>query len=152
MLPMSTILGKLRIIEIYEFYNTPVLFACKNKTGHVFLVVWLDETDAADVWLYTPISPSRFTMVRRGEIDLHEAFMQPEDEIALQVTVYKDLSRMADITLIPANDLNPDWAPARGEYLKIPEELPRIAWEDVDQRNLTTMRTFDEHLVMAVSS
>lgn len=33
MLPKSTILGTLCIIDIYEFYNKPVLFACQNNTG-----------------------------------------------------------------------------------------------------------------------
>ena len=32
-------LGKLEIIEIYDYYDQPILFACKNAAGHLHLVV-----------------------------------------------------------------------------------------------------------------
>ncbi len=37
MLPEGTQLGILTIIEIYHFYNMPVLFACKDKAGNLYL-------------------------------------------------------------------------------------------------------------------
>ena len=139
------------IIEIYEFYNKPVLFACKNKTGHLFLVVWIDETDESDIWLYAPISPTRFERIRDGKIDLHTAFADPEDEIVLQVTVYKEPTEISDIALIAAREVDPEWVPEIGEYLNIPDELPPVLWKNVDQRNLVTKRIFDEKPLMAVS-
>ena len=36
-------LGKLEIIEIYDYYDQPILFACKNAAGHLHLVVAADE-------------------------------------------------------------------------------------------------------------
>lgn len=137
MLPESTILGILRIIEIYEFYNKPVLFACQNNTGHIYLVVWIDEKDDRDIWLYTPISSDRFECIRSGEIDLHDAFVEPEDGITLEVTVYKEPSHLAKIRLIPAEELDESWVPLSGDYLDIPDSLPSVLWENVDQRNIS---------------
>ena len=60
LLPLDTSLGQLQIFEIYEFYNMPVLFACKNQADTIYLSVWIDETAEANSWLYVSVSPQRF--------------------------------------------------------------------------------------------
>ena len=30
-------LGKLEIVEVYEYYDQPVLYSCKNASGHFYL-------------------------------------------------------------------------------------------------------------------
>ena len=136
MLPIQSVLGKLEIFEIYEFFNMPVLFACKNRAGHIYLAVWIDETDEDDVWLYVPLSERRFQQVRLGEIDLHDAFTQPEDEIVLKVGVVRDAENQAEIEAIPTLEMDTSWAPLPNEFLDIPDSLPRVAWGGVDQRDL----------------
>ncbi len=42
-LPERTILGQLEIIEVYDFYDKPVLFSCKNKSGLIFIVLCVDS-------------------------------------------------------------------------------------------------------------
>ncbi len=37
LLPQLTNLGKLEIIEVYEYYDTPCLFGCQNLSGAEFL-------------------------------------------------------------------------------------------------------------------
>jgi hypothetical protein len=44
-LPQSTILGRLKIIEVYEFYDIPRLFCCRNAAGQHYLVLSIDEDD-----------------------------------------------------------------------------------------------------------
>lgn len=136
MLPENTILGTLKIIEIYEFYNMPVLFACKNRTGQLYIAVWIDETVDDSIWLYTPLSPERFIALRQGKVDLHTVFVQPEDIFVFKVIVAKGLSSSATAEAIHIENLDPEWAPLPGEYLDVPNSLPQIAWEDVDQRSL----------------
>lgn len=34
-------LGKLEIIEVYEYYDQPVLFSCKNAADHLYLYTFL---------------------------------------------------------------------------------------------------------------
>lgn len=37
MLPENTILGTLEYIEVYDFYDTPQFFSCKNPKGEIYL-------------------------------------------------------------------------------------------------------------------
>lgn len=137
MLPENTILGTLTMLEIYEFYNMPVLFACRNRTGQLFLAVWIDETADENSWLYVPLSTERFATVRQGKVDLHDAFVQPEDIFVFKVNVPKRLNGSAVAEAIHIENLDIDWAPLPGETLDIPNSLPQIVWENVDQRRLT---------------
>jgi hypothetical protein len=137
MLPENTILGTLTMLEIYEFYNLPVLFACQNRTGQLFLVVWIDETTDENSWLYVPLSTERFAAVRQGRIDLHSAFVQPEDIFVFNVNVPKQANHSATVEAIHIENLDIDWAPLPGETLDIPHSLPQVVWENIDQRLLT---------------
>ena len=137
MLPENTILGTLTMLEIYEFYNMPVLFACQNRTGQLFLAVWIDETADENSWLYVPLSAERFAALRQGKIDLHNAFVSPEDIFVFKVIVPKQLHRLAQIEAIHIENLDIDWAPLPGETLDIPHSLPQVVWGNIDQRLLT---------------
>ena len=126
MLPLDTSLGQLQIFEIYEFYNMPVLFACKNQADNIYLSVWIDETELEDTWLYISVSPQRFAKIRAGQIDLHDAFSAPEDGIVLKVTVPKDACAKAQVESVLAAEMDASWPPIAGDYLDIPDSLPRI--------------------------
>ena len=78
-------LGRLEIIEIYDYYDQPILFACKNAAGHLHLVVAADENDQHETWLYVRVSAERLNLIRSGAIDLHDAFADPEDGRLFQV-------------------------------------------------------------------
>lgn len=134
MLPENTILGTLKILEIYEFYTMPVLFACQNRSGQLYIAVWVDETTDVNVWLYTPLSPERFMALRQAKVDLHTAFVQPEDIFVFKVTVSKHSPRSASAEAIHIENLDHEWAPLPDEYLDIPSSLPQVVWENVDQR------------------
>ncbi len=141
MLPENTILGHLTILEIYEFYNMPILFACQNRTGHLYLAVWIDETADEDVWLYVPLSFQRLMNLRQGKLDLHTAFTQPEDDFGLKVTVPKQETEETQVQRIAASQLDESWAPLPGDYLDLPDSLPRILWDNVDQRSISNEST-----------
>lgn len=137
MLPNDTILGELTIIEIYEYVNMPVLFACKNRTGHLFMATWIDETAEHDQWLYTPISLLRFSELRQSKIDLHTAFSQPADHHVFLISIPKSGNSATVERIITAN-IPADWFPLPNDYLKLPDELPPIIWDNIDQTNITT--------------
>lgn len=138
MLPLDTSLGQIQIFEIYEFYNMPVLFACKNQADNIYLSVWINESGEDNIWLYVSVSPQRFAKIRAGQIDLHDAFADPEDGIVLQVTVPKDARAKAQVDSIPAAEMDASWPPITGDYLDIPDSLPRVRWDNVDQQNPVT--------------
>ncbi len=90
-LPERTILGQLEIIEVYDFYDKPVLFSCKNKSGLIFIVICVDSSDVAEIWLYAPMSSSRFKNVAQGKVELRDIFNNAEDGFVYHVEIpYED--------------------------------------------------------------
>ena len=136
MLPRNSILGELTITQIYQFYNIPVLFACRNRVGHVFLAVLIDQNDEQATWLYSPLSEKRFTLLKENRIDLHDAFAGTEDCILLVVTVPFDPDQAPAIELRQSTDVDPKWLPKPNHFLNLPFSLPRVVWNGVDQRSL----------------
>jgi hypothetical protein len=116
LLPQETILGKLEIIEIYEFYDKPCLFSCGNIAGQVFLVVWVDETSYSDSWLYVPVSRRRLQQVVTGGIELRSAFSEAEDGFVFEITIARN-EKKTDVLTISCGNLQEESLPASGEFL-----------------------------------
>ena len=118
-------LGKLEIIEIYDYYDQPILFACKNAAGHLHLVVAADENDHYETWLYVRVSAGRLNLIRSGTIDLHDAFTDSEDGHLLQVKFYYNNPTSPQIEHLESNQTPQDMLPTPGECLDLePETLP----------------------------
>jgi uncharacterized protein DUF6575 len=116
-LPQDTFpfLGKLEIIEVYEYYDKPVLFACRSAAQMTYLVVLLDEAEQSR-WLYVALSTERFHKIRSGDIDLYNAFRGAEDEVVYEVTTF-NIKHPSQIRVLPTSALNDEQLPERGEYL-----------------------------------
>jgi hypothetical protein len=115
LLPEKTYLGILKIIEVYEGTDEPCLFACRNASGHIFLSVLIDETEAQREWLYVPLSPDRFTKIRSGEIDVQDGFRSAEDGFVHSVTV-PIYEGSAIVGIIHANNLTNEMLPLKGSH------------------------------------
>ncbi len=112
-LPQSTILGRLKTIEVYEFYDIPRLFSCRNAAGQHYLVLSIDEDDFSQTWLYVAMSQQRFQELRRGRLELREAYLKAEDNIVLKVITHQDgYDTVEHCQALPA-----DWLPCAGEFL-----------------------------------
>ena len=130
MLPESTVLGELKIIEVYEFYIQPALFACRNLAGQMYLAVWVDENEDASRWLYVAVSPERFLQVRGGKVSLREAFAKPEDGVALDVVVHSDPGLASHVDPVPFGEIDESWLPLPEEYLDVRQRSQRsCGWE-----------------------
>ncbi|MGI9281649.1 MAG: DUF6575 domain-containing protein [Endozoicomonas sp.] len=78
-LPMNTLLGELKIVNTFQYFDIPRIFSCKNKTGTQYLVLsTFDDYDSFE-WIYLPISNDRLASVISQKITLREAFQLPED-------------------------------------------------------------------------
>ncbi len=124
MLPEATVLGELKIIEVYEFYIQPALFSCRNRAGQIYLAAWIDDGEEFSRWLYVALSSARFAAVRCGEIGLRHAFAKPEDGIALDVVIHSDPSQASEVTPIPAGQIEESWLPESQEHLDIETPMP----------------------------
>ena len=116
-------LGRLQIIETYAYYDQPVLFSCKDATGHLYLAVAADENDQHETWLYVRVSSERLNCIRSGAIDLHEAFADTEDGHLLQVKFPYASPTGPQIESIKANQVSEDMLPIPGECLDLKIEI-----------------------------
>lgn len=115
----NPVLGRLEILETFEYYDQPVLFSCQNAAGHLYLVVAADENDRHDTWLYAGVSEERLNLIRSGAIDLHDAFADPEDGHLFQAIIPYDNQTEIEIDSIPPNQVPEDMFPVAGERLDL---------------------------------
>ncbi|NER99009.1 MAG: hypothetical protein F6J86_35170 [Symploca sp. SIO1B1] len=128
LLPQNTHLGKLEILEVYDYYDLPCLFSCKNLSEHIFLAILSELTKELAVWLYVPTSRGRLENIRSGTIDLHDAFVKSEDGFVYKVII--DVNNSADkIEPIFCENLNQEWLPIAGEFIDFSQEP--FVWERV---------------------
>ena len=134
-------LGQLKILETFEYYDQPVLFSCRNAAGHLYLVVAADENDQHDTWLYAGISEGRLNLIRSGGIDLHDAFAEPEDGCLIQAILPYGDQGTPQFESIPAHQIPADMLPSPGERLDLktdtlpvlsePEEIANAEKRDI---------------------
>ena len=117
-LPESTILGKLEIIEVYDFYDKPSLFSCKNQSGQIFIVVWIDSSENSDIWLYAPVSLIKFKAIRKGKIDLREIFSNSEDAFVYKVVIPYRENLKIEVNNIPCEQIEDDCLPESGQIIE----------------------------------
>ena len=121
-------LGKLEIVEIYEYYDQPVLYSCKNAMGHFYLVVAADEDDQYLTWLCAAVSTERLNRIRSGKVDLHDAFAHPESAYAIQVKVPYNENASVQVDFIQSNLIPEDMLPVPGECLDLEiKTLPMLS-------------------------
>jgi hypothetical protein len=130
LLPQSTHLGKLELIEVYEYYDTPCLFSCRNISGHLFIAILYYQTKRLEKWLYVSMSKRRFENIRAGLIDIRNAFLNSEDGFVYEVIINSDDSP-DKVEIIGCENLIDDWLPMPNEFIEVGNELPLI-WEVKD--------------------
>src|SRR4051812_5327259 len=124
----SNVLGRLEVLEVYAYYDRPVLLACRNASDGLYLAVLAEETSTAEDWLCVAVSLSRLQYVRSGGIDLHTAFAAPEDGIVYHFSVPNDESSRITFDSVSAGDISPEWLPAPNAKLELPTTtLPKLA-------------------------
>lgn len=123
-LPVGTELGRLTLVRVYESYDIPRLFSCKNNIGTHFLAVWSDEDDEFDTWLYAPMSPKRFEQVETGGVPLFDAFSLVEDKVLYEVRTSK-ISESVHVISKTAESIDPTLLPLPGEHLAL-SQAPEI--------------------------
>lgn len=117
-LPERTILGQLEIIEVYDFYDKPVLFSCKNKSGLIFIVLCVDSSDYAEIWLYAPMSSSRFQSLVQGRVGLRDIFIDTEDAFVYQVEVPYEDGLNTIVKTVNCNEIPDEYLPGLGQVIK----------------------------------
>lgn len=143
-LPKNTALGKLEIIEVFEYYDQPVLFACQNAAGSLYLAVLEDEDEDFESWLYAPMSPERFAQVRSGGVDLYSAFRNAEDGFVFRVTRHWADPSAPNVDVIPVDQLTEEQLPEAGETLDLETATLERREISIQQRASQILREYVE--------
>ena len=117
-LPESTILGILKLIEVYKFYDQPCLFSCQNLSGQVYLALWVDSSETEEVWLYAPVSSERFNHIKNAEVDLKTVFTHSEDAFVFEVTIPFDDQKITMVKALACRDLTEDQLPEVNQFIQ----------------------------------
>ena len=145
--PNFTQLGQLKIIEIYEYYDKPLLFACRNTAGQLFLTVLVDETDREEIWYYVSVSQKRFEQIRSGGMDLHDAFSRAEDNQIYKITVPYDQNSRVELEYIFIDNLTDDNLPLKGEKLDLyTQTLPTAT--SLEQLQTKAVQSLREQIIL----
>lgn len=121
-------LGKLELVEVYEYYDQPVLYSCKNASGQLYLVVAAAEDEKKMTWLCTAVSDNRLNQIRSGFIDLHDAFAESENSYTIQVKVPYEQNTSIMTDYIQSKQLPEEMLPLSGECLNLKSEGPPSAF------------------------
>lgn len=116
-LPPKTILNdndkELEGIEIYDYYDGPVLFSCKS--GRIYYICLLISDD--DTWLFVPMTKERFDLAVNNKIELRKICSEVEWYV---VYIVKGLMSNARIEALISENITEFMLPAPGYYLTSP--------------------------------
>lgn len=142
-LPEDTILGHdLEIIDVYEYYDGPRLFSCRNRSGQLFLALSVEENHDESVWLYVAVSDERLRQIESGAMDLRTAFAAPEDRAAYWA-YHNAEAESWRVEWKGAADLRDEVLPLAGEFLDVEHRLGTVlepASRVAAQRQRETLR------------
>jgi len=143
-LPENTFLGNLEIIEIYEYFDRPLLFACKNTADSIFVVLHESETDTSDTWIYLTVSVQRLNHIRSGAMDLYSAFKKAETGFVWRVRMNRNEIADVEIVAVSVFQLHDDQLPDAGEALNL--NTPTLERRDssVQRRAVQLQREYVE--------
>lgn len=150
-LPLQEVpsIGQLSLDEVFSFYDFPRIFSAKNLTGQSFLAVCTfddlnDDFEIKSDWLYVAISKDRLKKVKRGSIDLFNAFTKPEDGKCHRIELLdNNLVKLVekDPSSVPIEDL-----PIEGTYLSLPLEQAEGLTPAPIQAEATKREVLDLHI------
>lgn len=128
-------------VEVFDYYDGPRFYSCRDVVGQLYLVYWADESEAGTSWLYVRISAERYAALKRGDVAIAYALSKPEDDTVLIV-----LSGAQEFTveqLTPA-EIEHDWLPDMQDRLAIDHAtLPARATSASDLAPRVRRQVFD---------
>ncbi len=112
-------LGELEILEVYDYFNVPILFSCRNSVSHLYIVIFADHSPEYETWLYVEVSLMRLNLIRSGKVNLHDAFSKPEMGRLLKAMIPHGNSAEFNSEYVTPDQLHSDVFPPVNEYLNL---------------------------------
>lgn len=116
-LPSTPDIGNLEVVEVYEYFDGPVLFTARNERDQAFLVTLAEDQNDRRRWLLVPMSKRRYEHVRSGGVDLYDAFAAAEGGYVYSLSELADGNRVGEWKVV--GDLLQAELPLVGEALDL---------------------------------
>ena len=128
-------------VEVFDYYDGPRFYSCRDVVGQLYLVYWADESQVGTSWLYVRISHERYAALKRGDVAIAYALSKPEDDTAL--IVLSGAQEFIVEQLTPA-EIEHDWLPDPQDRLAIDHAtLPARATSAGDLAPRVRRQVFD---------
>lgn len=143
-IPKPQFADTLEIIEIYRYYDRPVLFACHDSSGQIYLALWSDEDEDAqtETWIFTPVHEGVWQATRDGALELKVAFHSGVANRAYLVSVNWE-TKTSEFEEVPSSELMPERLPNAGRRLELKLEKRSLELENYARENQVTAADLD---------
>lgn len=122
---IDTVLGPLRISEVFFEYDGPRLFVAKNRSGNLYLAncVDEDEDEGTETYLYVSVSSERMKLIRSGYLTLREAYSNAEDSFVYEITAQYGAKEPNNLlNYLPSHNIPDEWLPLEDARIEIATE------------------------------
>lgn len=120
LLPKGTSLGELQLVDVFQYYDFPILFACINQNKSVFISVCIDEDEYGYHWLYSHVSNKTMSRLKCGKIDFKTAILDSINGVLFKI--YTKFNGESALTLANVDEINDDMLPLSGIKIENFEE------------------------------
>ncbi|PKN47818.1 MAG: hypothetical protein CVU59_01510 [Deltaproteobacteria bacterium HGW-Deltaproteobacteria-17] len=126
------------ITEVFEFFDEPVLYSCRDERSQDYLVVLGRQSITTKTWFFAPMSRLRFHDALTGVLSLRDAFQKVEGGYIFLLD--EDSRGFADhFEFIKSIDISENELPDEGESLDVHIEhekpdvktIARQHWRDI---------------------
>ncbi|QIL70963.1 hypothetical protein G7048_11690 [Diaphorobacter sp. HDW4B] len=118
---MHSLIRGLAPQEVFDYYDGPKFYSCRDIVGQLYLVYWIEETDEGTSWLYLRVSQERYDALKHGDVGIANVLANPEDGTALFV---RSVRGELEVVQLDAKDIDADWLPEPAAYINV--ETPKL--------------------------
>lgn len=118
-LPQNTLLGKVSLQCVIEYYDFPRTFTCANSTGQNYIVISTYDDDDEYHWLYLPISNLRKKEILCGRLPLKSAILNPEGGYLFFVKTYNGDTKKPQIEPLFPEQISDDDLPSSDYIINV---------------------------------
>lgn len=113
---LHALIKDLTPLEVFDYYDGPRFYSCRDKLGQLFIVYWIGESEHESEWLYIRLSEDRYAALKKGSLGIAKALSEPEEDFAF---IVKNTGINFTVEEITANAIDPSWLPESDDVLNI---------------------------------
>jgi hypothetical protein len=77
-LPSHITIGTLEVVEVFDYFEEPILFSCANERDQRFVGLLSSSNSNSQLWIYVPVSTRRLDALRDGRLTTYDVFRGAE--------------------------------------------------------------------------